>query len=206
MLKLPPFEVLARGQLLHPLDLKEEQAGPICQQHFDCHWHKPIPNGCPTCVARRSLCHQVLKRLAKIEAPVSHEIYHSSLEQHLMYGGSFRLILVADESIEILHRHHRVEEDEESYDEACENLESSYGLSLGQLIGVFASQGFLIFIGRDEGDKLIYGYDVSQWELSILGKGWEEAMKAFDKLVIGSEEFKLEATRENREKYRVGCI
>lgn len=74
--------------------------------------------------AQHNLCRQVLTRLYEIDAPMSKETY-SVLESKLMYGGSYQLTFLADESINLLERLHRIEEDEESYEEACENLESS---------------------------------------------------------------------------------
>ena len=123
----------------------------------------------------------------------------------LLFGGTCQLIFVADESIDILERHHRLEDDEESYNEACETLETDYGLCFSQLIGVFASQGYLIFVPRDRTDSLIYGYDVAQWELMILGEGWEEALKTFSEWISGGNGCAfISATRENRVKCRAG--
>ena len=85
----------------------------------------------------------------------------------LLFGGSCQLIFVADEPIDILEWHHKREE---SYDEACEILDADYGICLSQLIGVFVSQGYLIFVPRDRTDSLIYDYDIAQWFLEKVGR------------------------------------
>jgi hypothetical protein len=132
------------------------------------------------------------------------------MERHLRYGGTFRLILLVDEPIDILHRHHRIEEDEESDDEAHDNLESSYGLLPGQSIGVFASQpkasSRSLNITKSTGSFTDTTYP--NGSCRFLGRDGRnlEVMKVFDNLVMGSEDSKLAATKENREKHKVGKI
>ena len=210
------LDVLAKGQLLHTLDLEPEgneseillqgsHCRPVGLQHFNRVSHSIIAQlKVSMLAAQHNLCRQVLTRLYEIDAPMSKETYRV-LESKLMYGGSYQLTFLADESINLLERLHRIWEDEESYEEACENLESSYGFTIEQLIGVFASEIFLIFVSRDRRDRLIYAYDTTEWRLFVLGEGWEEALKMFEEILSdGDGRAYIIATKENRAKYIAG--
>ena len=73
------------------------------------------------------------------------------------------------------------------------------------MIGVFASEIFLIFVSRDRRDRLIYAYDTTEWRLLVLGEGWEEALKMFEEIVSDRDgRAYIIATKENRAKYIAG--
>jgi hypothetical protein len=145
----------------------------------------------------------VFERGRVIGTHINKEIYFQ-LEERMLYGGSGRLSLVYDDFDYLRWQY---SDDDESYSEAIRAFQTDYQIEYKDLRCFLASEEMLIFLNGDGADRLIYGFDLNEWNLLILGEesDWIEALEMHDAWV-GAWKTKalIAATEANRSRYRAG--
>jgi hypothetical protein len=148
--------------------------------------------------SKRALRDAVYRRGRRVRT----EETYLALEKRMVYGGSGWLSLVY-EDFDFLRSQYI--DDSESYLGAVETLEIEYKLDYKKFVSFLASEDMVIYLNREGPDELIYGFDLNEWNLLILGEqnNWMEALQSYD-AVVSSPKMKpvIPATEENRIKYR----